>query len=191
MATDPASQARLAGVVLAVGLALAACGDSKATAAEAAASETAHTVCSMLRDWSNELSASANETASSITDDDDPATANDVLADGLEDLIDLAGDHVAAVESLDLPATRERDRLLDDLRTGAGAAVEVLEGERGDVAALPPITVERQRGAIGGLFVALEGAHAAVEPPVGSYDDETLRRAFADDEGCTHVVQPF
>lgn len=192
MANDPGKAVRRACACLAVAVAgtSTACGDSEPTATEAAATETADTVCTTLREWINELSASVNATAKSITDDDDPDTANDVLADGLDKLIAIAESHVAAVDDLRLPATSERDRLLDDLRSGAEAAVDVLDGERDDVAALPPITVERQGGAIGGVFMALEGAHAALRPAIVRYDDEVLRQAFTDDEGCTHVVQP-
>jgi hypothetical protein len=177
--------------VVAPVVASSACGDGEVTTTEAAAAETADIVCTMLRDRNNELTASVNATARSITDDDDPDTANAVLADGLDDLIEIAEDHVAALDSLRLPATHERGRLLDDLRTGAQDGIAILDGERDEVAALPPITVDRQRGAIGGVFMALEGAQAALEPAIVRYDDEVLRQAFADDEDCRHVVQPF
>jgi hypothetical protein len=175
-----------------VAMALSACGDSEPTSAEAASAETATMVCGMLRRWNNEFSDSFNDTSDTITDQDDPDTANDVLADGLDQLIAIAEDHVAEVDgSLMLPPTAERERLLDELRSGADEAVAAIEAEREKAADLPPITVDDQRGAIGGALLALERAGSVVEPAIGSYDAEELREAFAAEDGCEHVIQPF
>jgi hypothetical protein len=71
------------------------------------------------------------------------------------------------------------------------ALVAVLEHERDEAAELEPFGVDGQGGAIGGASVGLERATSAVEPSIGDYDDEDLRAAFAADEGCEHVIQPF
>jgi hypothetical protein len=167
------------------------CGASLPTSAEAAAAETADTVCGMLRRWNNEIAESVNATSKTITDADDSTTANGVLLEGIDELIALAEDQRAELDDLDLPNVAERDRLLDDLRVGADEAIDELESERSEVEDLPPITIDDQRGVLGGLFVALEGAQSAVEPPIGTYADAELRRAFAADDGCEHVIQPF
>ena len=46
-------------------------------------------------------------------------------------------------------------------------------------------------GALGTAFIAVERAGAVVEPAIGTYDDEELKAAFAADDGCEHVIQPF
>jgi hypothetical protein len=51
--------------------------------------------------------------------------------------------------------------------------------------------VSEQRGALGTAFIAVERAGAVVEPAIGTYDDEELKAAFAADDGCEHVIQPF
>ena len=168
---------------------VAACGATEPTSTEAAAAEAADTVCATLRDWNNDLGDSLNATSGAITDDDDPDTANDVLLDGFDELIDLAEEHRAEVDALDLGPVADRDALLAELAEGADAAVAVLEDERDDIAELPPITVERQAGALGGAFVAVEGALSVMEPQVGGYRTE-LREAFAAEERCRHVIQP-
>lgn len=180
------ARAALAAVV---GLAAAGCGATLPTSAERAAADTAATVCGLLRDWNNELSASLNATSDAITDDDDPTTANGVLLDGYDELVAIAEGFGADLEELDLPVTPERDRLLTDLRSGVAAAVEELEGQRDEARDLPPITVERQAGAIGGAHVGLEKARSLLEPPVARYDDPTVRAAFAAEPGCAHVVR--
>jgi hypothetical protein len=172
-------------------LAIAACGASEPTTREAASTETAAIVCGTLRRWNNEMADVINATSDAITDADDPETANGVLLDGFDDLIDLAEDQRAEVDDLDLPATAERDRLLDELRSGADEAIATLEEERAEMEGLPPITVSAQRGVIGGAFIAVERAGSAVEPAIGTYEDEELKTAFAADEGCEHVIQPF
>lgn len=182
-------RAVIAAVATLTALATGACGASLPTSSETDAAETAETVCSLLRDWNNEMGDLINATSKSITDDDDPSTANDVLAEGFEQLVEVAEERRAQLDDLDLPDVPDRDALLDDLRTGADESIEVLEAELDDVADLEPITVERQGGALGGAFVAVEGALSVIEPEVGGYRDE-LRTAFAEEEGCRHVVQP-
>jgi hypothetical protein len=169
----------------------AACGSSEPTTHEAAASETAATVCGMLRRWNNEMADAMNATSQAITDADDPDTANDTLLDGFDDLIGLAERHRAEVDDLALPFTDQRRRLIDDLRGGADDAIAALEDERAEIEELPPITVAAQGGAIGGAFIAVERADSVVEPAIGTYDDEELKAAFAADDGCDHVVQAF
>jgi hypothetical protein len=51
--------------------------------------------------------------------------------------------------------------------------------------------VSEQRGVLGGAFIAVERAGSVVEPAIGTYDDEDLKAAFAADDGCEHVIQPF
>ncbi|HEX6425517.1 MAG TPA: hypothetical protein VFZ79_18660 [Acidimicrobiales bacterium] len=172
----------------ALALSAAACGASLPTSSEAAAAETADMVCSLLRDWNNDMGDVINATSQAITDDDDPATANAELTDGFERLVAVAEARRAQLDTLDLPTSRDRAALLDELRTGADESIAILEDELDDIAELSPITVERQAGALGGAFVTVEGALAVIEPRAGAYSDE-LRAAFAD-EGCRHVVQP-
>lgn len=173
----------------ALALSAAACGASLPTSSEAAAAETADTVCSLLRDWNNDMGDVINATSQAITDDDDPTTANAELADGFDQLVAVAEARRAQIDTLDLPAGRDRAALLDELRAGADESIAILEDELDDIAELAPITVERQGGALGGAFVTVEGALAVIEPRAGAYSDE-LRAAFTDDEGCRHVVQP-
>ncbi len=176
---------------LVVTTALVGCGASEPTSAEAAAAETAETVCGLLRRWDNELSEAINAASESITDDDDPTTANDVLLDGFDEAITLAEGHRAELDELALPASRDRERLLDELRSGADEAIADLEETRADVTELEPITVDEQGHALGGALLAVEAAQSSAEPRIGGYDDEALREAFAADEGCQHVIQPF
>jgi len=188
------SRARGAAAAAALVLAVAAtaCGDdSGGSSGGAAPAETATAVCGLLRGWSNELAESLNATSDAITDADDPATANQVLLDGWDALIEIAEAHVAEVTQLELPDTDARGQLVDDLTTGAEAAVTELEDERAGIAALPPITVDGQRGALGGAFTSLEKADSVVEPAIGAYDDEDIRAAFQDEPTCEHVIQPF
>jgi hypothetical protein len=182
--------ATIAAVVAAVAL-VSACGDSKPTSREAASAETATAVCGMLRRWNNEMGDALNSTSDAITDADDPATAPGVLRDGFDDLIQLAEAHQGEVDELELPVSNERDRLLEELRGGADDAVAALEEERADIEDLPSIEVSAQRGVLGTAFIAVERAGAVVEPAIGMYDDEDLKAAFAADDGCEHVIQPF
>jgi hypothetical protein len=177
--------------VAAVLVGVSACGDSEPTTREAAAAETATTVCGMLRRWNNDIADSINGTSDAITDADDPATAPGVLRDGFDDLIRLAEDHRSEVDELVLPVSDESDRLVEELRGGADDAVAALEEERADIEDLPTIEVSEQRGALGTAFIAVERAGAVVEPAIGTYDDEELKAAFAADDGCEHVIQPF
>jgi hypothetical protein len=177
--------------VMAVAALAAACGDSEPTTREAASADTATEVCGMLRRWNNELGDVLNSTSDAITDADDPASAPRVLRDGFDDLIRLAEDHRSEVEDLALPVSDERDRLVDELRGGADEAVAALEEERSDIEDLPAIEVSEQRGVLGTAFIAVERAGSAVEPAIGTYDDEDLKAAFAADDGCEHVIQPF
>lgn len=187
---------RLAAVLSAATLVLAAsaCGDDGGDdgGSEGAAAETAAAVCGMLRGWSNELAESLNETSQAVTDDDDPATANQVLLDGWDALIAIAKEHVTEAEQLELPDTDARDQLVSDLTAGAEQAVTELQEERVGLEALPPITIEAQGGALGGAFTSLEKADSVVEPAIGGYDDDDeIRTAFADEPDCRHVIQSF
>jgi hypothetical protein len=182
--------ATIAAVAAAVALA-SACGDSKPTSREAASAETATAVCGMLRRWNNEMGDTLNSTSDAITDADDPETAPGVLRDGFDDLIRLAEAHQGEVDELELPASNERDRLLEELGDGADEAVAALEEERADIEDLASIEVSDQRGVLGTAFITAERAGAVVEPAIGTYEDEDLKAAFAADDGCEHVIQPF
>jgi hypothetical protein len=182
--------ATTAAVAAAIALA-SACGDSKPTTREATSAETAATVCGMLRRWNNEIADALNSTSDAITDADDPETAPGVLRDGFDDLIRLAEDHRDEVDGLELPVTDERDRLVEELRGGADEAVAALEDERADIEDLAAIDVPEQRGVLGTAFITAERAGSVVEPAIGTYDDENLKAAFAADDGCEHVIQPF
>ena len=186
-----ATAAPLATVAIAVAVVGVGCGASEPTSSEAAAAETADTVCNLLRGWNNDLTEVFNATSTSITDADDPATAGDTLVDGFDEMIAIGEDHLAQLDDLDLPAVDERDDLLAELAEGADESLAVLEDERDEAAALPPIEIRDQGGAIGGASVGLERATSALEPRIGEYHDEDLRAAFAADEDCTHVIQPF
>jgi hypothetical protein len=175
-----------------VAVTFAACGDDDgATTDEDAAADTADTVCTLLREWNNDLADIINATSRTITDADDPDTANEELLHGWADLVAAAEAHVAQAEELELPDTASRDRLVDDLTEGAEEAVALLEDEREELEALPPITVDAQPGVLGGAFVTLENVGSKVEPAIGNYDDEAIRAAFQADPGCEHVIQPF
>ncbi|HEX6568935.1 MAG TPA: hypothetical protein VF015_07215 [Acidimicrobiales bacterium] len=181
--------ARAGAAIVLVG-ALGACGASKPTSSEAASAEVAETVCTMLRDWNNDIGDRLNTTSQAITDGDDPDTANGVLADGFDDLIALTEEHRAALDELDLPDVQDRDALLAELRDGADESVALLEERRDEIDDLEPITVDRQAGALGGAFTAVEGALAVIEPEIGGFRPE-LRDAFTGNEGCRHVIQPY
>jgi hypothetical protein len=174
----------------ALALALTACGASEPTSEDAAVSETADDVCELLRGWYNDFSTSVNATMDTITADDDPTTANGVLLAGWDDLIALAEQHEQEAAEFRLPYSTERARLLADLRAGAADATARLQDERADIEDAPPITVDRQGDTLAGAELAIEAARSAAEPPVGQYDDAALRQAFADNDGCDHVVQP-
>jgi hypothetical protein len=168
---------------------VAGCGASEPTASEAAVEGTAEEVCDLLRRWYNEFSERVNSASDRVTEDDDPTTANGVLLAGFDDLIAMAEDHEAEAAELTLPYTAERAKLLAELREGTEAATELLEAEREEIEALPPIEVDDQGGALGSALLAVEGARSAVEPRVELYDDEALRDAFENNPGCDHVVQ--
>jgi hypothetical protein len=170
---------------------VSACGASERTTREAAAAETATAVCGMLRRWNNDIADSINGTSDAITDADDPATAPRMLRAGFDDLIQLAEDHRSEVDDLELPVSNERDRLVEELRSGADEAVAAFKEERADIEDLAQIDVPEQRGVLGGAFIAAERAGSVVEPAIGTYDDEDLKAAFAADDGCEHVIQPF
>lgn len=169
----------------------AGCGDTEPTTSEAAAAETADTVCTMLRRWNNELTDVLNATSQSITDDDDPETAVAVLVAGFDELIEIAFAHRGEVDDLELPNVDERDALLEELAEGADESTAVLEEERAQAAELPAIELADQPGALGGASVGVERATSVLEPEIGGYEDEALREAFAANEGCEHVIQPF
>ena len=177
--------------VTTVAAVVSACGESEPTTREAASSQTATQVCGMLRRWNNDMADVINSTSDAITDADDPETANGMLLDGFDDLIQLAEEHRAEVDDLELPVSNERDRLLEDLRGGADKAIAALDQERTEIEDLPPITVSEQRGVLGSAFIAIERAGSVVEPAIGTYEDEDLKAAFAADDGCEHVIQPF
>ncbi|HEY8524871.1 MAG TPA: hypothetical protein VIL48_07920 [Acidimicrobiales bacterium] len=181
-------------IAVATVLVVAACGGDddggdEGSAPSPEAAETADTVCTMLRDWNNDLGNVLNATSQTITDQDDPTTANGVLLVGFDEMIELAEQHRREVSELELPDVPQRDELLAELAEGADESLAVLEEERADAAELPPITPEEQRGALGGAFTGVERALSVIEPRIGAYDED-LQRAFADDEGCRHVVQP-
>jgi hypothetical protein len=190
-ATLRSRRAAAAAAAAALALLAAACGASLPTSTEAAAADTAATVCGLLREWSNDLAGTMNATSDAVTDDDDPATAPEVLRAGYDELIAIAEEHLAEVDALDLPATGAREEIVDDLRTGAGAAVAELEEHRAELDALEAVEVDDQRGVLGGAFTNLEKAQSVVEPQVGAYEEEAVRAAFADEPTCEHVIQPF
>jgi hypothetical protein len=163
-------------------------GDAAAASPEAA--ETADIVCTMLRDWNNDLGAVLNSTSRTITDQDNPRTSNGVLLDGFDEMIRLAEQHRRQVDELELPAVDERDRLVEELAAGADESIEVLQEERADAAELGPIDVDEQGSALGGAFTGVERALSVIEPQIGPYNAD-LRRAFQDNEGCEHVIQPL
>jgi hypothetical protein len=184
--------ARVAVAAVALAAATACGGDDGGTEGSAASSEaveTADIVCTMLRDWNNDLGDVINTTSQTITDDDDPTTATDVLLDGFDEMIRLAELHRRQVDELDLPAVAQRDQLIDELATRAEDSIDVLHEERDEAAELGPISVDEQRGALGGAFTGVERALSVVEPRIGAYDQD-LQQAFAADEGCEHVIQP-
>ena len=194
LATRRARGARLAAMTASAALvvSIAACGDdADDEAGGGPAAETATAVCGLLRGWSNELAGSLNATSDAITDADDPATANQVLLTGWDSLITLAEAHVTEAEELELPDTDVRDELVSELTDGAEQAVAELQEERAGIAALPPITIDAQRGALGGAFTSLEKADSVVEPTIGALDDEDVKAAFADEPDCENVIQPF
>ena len=181
-----------AGLALALAAAAAGCGahdDGAPAGGGDGAAETAATVCALLRRWNDDLGGIVDATAQAITDDDDPATANQVLLDGYDELLAAAEGHVAEVDELALPDTPDRDALVEDLRAGAQESVDVLEDERADAAELGPIGLEQQGGALGAALTGVERAVSVLEPPAADYGAD-LRAAFAEDEGCRHVVQP-
>jgi hypothetical protein len=114
-----------------------------------------------------------------------------VLVGGFDDMIAVAEANRDELDDLDLPTVDERDDLIAELEAGADESIAVLEEERADAAALPPIEIDDQGGAIGGASVGLERATSVLEPSIGDYDDETLRDAFATEDGCEQVIQPF
>lgn len=158
--------------------------------ASAEAARTAEVVCTMLRGWNNDLGDLINAASRSITDDDDPGTANAVLLQGFDDMIALAEAHRSEVDGLELPDTGEREDLIAELAAGADESLAVLREERDAVAALGPIDVDGQRGALGTAFTGVERATSVFEPDIAAYGPD-LRRAFQDDPGCTHVIQPL
>ncbi|HEY7071570.1 MAG TPA: hypothetical protein VH479_15690 [Acidimicrobiales bacterium] len=165
------------------------CGASRPTTEDAAEAETADRVCDMLRGWYNDLSTSVNATMETITDQDDPTTANGILLNGWDDLLTLSQAHEQQAAELTLPYSADRARLLADLQDGAAAATDRLESERTDIENAAPITVDQQGGTLAGAELAIEGARALFEPPVEDYGNAALLQAFADNDGCDHVVQ--
>ncbi len=183
----------VAGVIAVVALGAAGCGDDddggQGNAPSPEAAETADRVCTMLRDWNNDLGDVINSTSQTITDQDDPRTAKGVLLNGFDEMIRLAEQHRREVDDLRLPAVDQRDRLVDELKDGADESIDVLHDERAHAAELPPITVEEQRSALGGAFTGVERALSVIEPEMEAYDQD-LQHAFASNEGCRHVIQP-
>ncbi len=171
-------------------LAATGCGASEPTSTEASAAETAETVCATLRRWNNDLTDVFNATSQQVTDDDDPDTAGDVLVAGFDRMIELAEAHRDEAGQLDLPVADWREDLQAELAAGADESLAVLQEERDQAAALPPVEVDDQAGAIGGASVGIERATAVLEPSVAAYDP-VLGQAFVANEGCEHVIQPF
>jgi hypothetical protein len=165
-------------------------GDAGDAAASTEATETADIVCTMLRDWNNDLGEVVNATSQTITDEDDPATANDVLVGGFDEMIRLAEQHRREVDDLELPAVDQGDELIEELAAGADESIDVLDEERDQAAELEPIALDDQGAALGWTFTGVERALSVIEPDIGAYDED-LQRAFAADEGCEHVIQPF
>jgi hypothetical protein len=179
-----------AALVAVAGTAAAGCGGDDDNGGEPTAeAEAADAVCTLLRGWNDDYGEVLNATSKTITDADDPATASDVLVGGFDELIAIAEGHVTEVDELELPAIEERDALLDELRAGAERSIDVLREERDEAAALGPIEVADQGGALGGAFTGVERATSVFEPRIAAYGDD-LRRAFAANAGCTHVGQP-
>src|SRR5918993_1938352 len=174
-----------------VALALAAvpaCGDDEPIAADRPA-EVADSVCTLLRDWNNDLSGIINDTSRAITDADDPETANEVLLDGFDRMIASAEAHAEDVDDLDLPPVPDRTLILETLRAGAMASTDVLTEALPELEELPPIGVPEQGWALSGAFLVYERATSAMRPQAAEWDEE-LRRAIAEDEGCDFVIQP-
>src|SRR4029453_16319318 len=109
------------------------CGASKPSSEDAAVTETADQVCRMLRGWYDDLSTSVNATMATITDQDDPTTANGILLDGWDDLLTLSHSHEQQAADLTLPYRAPRAQLLAALQDGAAAATARLESERTDI----------------------------------------------------------
>jgi hypothetical protein len=180
---------RLVSSVVVVTLSFAGCGGDGGGTSPDDAGATADTVCSLLRRWNDDIGDVMDATAQSITDDDDPTTANGVLVDGFDQMVTVAEGHLGEVDHLDLPEVADRDQVLADLQAGAEKSLATLEEERDEAAELAPIGVEQQRGALGGALTGVERAVSVLEPRVARYDD-TLQQAFTDDEGCANVIQP-
>jgi hypothetical protein len=170
-------------------MATVGCGDDASPEDDAAT--TAKQVCSLLVHWSNDLTTSINATSKEITDADDPESANAVLLDGFDELIDLAESHVDEAKDFDIPDGDDSDRLVDDLTAGAEKSVVELQNGKDVAADLDPIDIDGQPGALGGAMNSVEAAKSAVEPKIVGYDDETLQQAFEDEPECLHVIQPF
>jgi hypothetical protein len=185
----PARARHAAALALVLALAAApACGDDEPIAADHPA-EVADSVCTLLRDWNNDLSGIMNATSRAITDDDDPETANGVLLDGFDEMIASAEAHVDEVDDLDLPPVPDRALILETLRASARASVDVLTEALPDLEELPPIGVPEQGWALSGAFLVYERSTSAMRPQAAEWDAD-LREAIADDEGCDFVIQP-
>src|SRR5262245_36260695 len=88
-----------------VAMATASCGASEPTSVETTTAETADTVCTTLRRWNNELSDVFNAASQQITNENDPATAGDVLVTNFDEMIKVAQAHVEKTRKLELPRT--------------------------------------------------------------------------------------
>jgi hypothetical protein len=174
-------------VVLALA-AVPACGDDEPIAADRPA-EVADSVCTLLRDWNNDLSGIINDTSRAITDADDPETANEVLLDGFDRMIASAEAHAEDVDDLDLPPVPDRTLILEALRAGAMASADVLTEALPELEELPPIGVPEQGWALSGAFLVYERATSAMRPQAAAWGAD-LREAIAAEEGCDFVIQP-
>jgi hypothetical protein len=174
-------------VVLALA-AVPACGDDEPIAADRPA-EVADSVCTLLRDWNNDLSGIINDTSRAITDADDPETANGVLLEGFDRMIASAEAHVDEVDDLDLPPVPDRALILETLRAAARASADVLTEAVPELEELPPIGVPEQGWALSGAFLVYERATSAMRPQATTWAAD-LREAIAADEGCDFVIQP-
>ena len=142
-----------------------------------------------LRRWNNDLTEVFNATSQQITDDDDPDTAGDVLVDGFDEMIELASDHRDEVDGLDLPAAGWRDDLIAELAAGPTSRSRCCRTS----AARPP-TCRPSRSTTRAAQSAARRWASSGRPRCSSprwAHDPVLGAAFAADEGCEHVVQPF
>ncbi len=147
---------------------------------------TADTVCSLLRDWNNDLTEVFNATSAEITDADDPEHVGGRARRRLRrDDRPRARTIGPSSTSSTCPAVDERDALTAELIEGADESLAVLESERDEAAALPADRDRRpgrgHRRRVRGARAGDVGARAVDRRPTRT---DLLREAFAADEGC-------